>query len=97
VSGIKPADQLLTVKEVADLLRLAPSTVFDAAARGDLPCVRLWKGRRKSLLRFRREQIERLMNEGMTPRNQETGPGKPTPSQEPRVTTPKPSSYRRTR
>ena len=55
------AEQLLTAKEVADLLRLAPSTVFDAAARGDLPCVRLWRGRRKSVLRFRRSDIESLM------------------------------------
>ncbi len=52
---------LLTAKEVADLLRLAPSTVFDAAARGDLPCVRLWRGRRKSLLRFVRSDIEALI------------------------------------
>ena len=61
MSGKEGAEQLLTAKEVADLLRLAPSTVFDAAARGDLPCVRLWRGRRKSLLRFRRADIEALI------------------------------------
>jgi excisionase family DNA binding protein len=61
MSGHELREQLLTAKEVADLLRLSPSTVFDAAARGDLPCVRLWRGRRKSLLRFRRSDIERLL------------------------------------
>ena len=57
-------EQLLTAKEVADLVRLSPSTVFDAAARGDLPCVRLWRGRRKSVVRFRRSDIERLIEVG---------------------------------
>ena len=66
MSGKESQEQLLTAKEVADLLRLAPSTVFDAAARGDLPCVRLWRGRRKSLLRFRRDEIEAFISRGST-------------------------------
>jgi excisionase family DNA binding protein len=53
--------QLLTSEEVADLLRLKPQTVRDAAWRGKLPCVRLWSGKKKSLLRFHREDIEALI------------------------------------
>jgi len=64
MSNKEPMGELLTAKEVADLLRLAASTVFDAAARGDLPCVRLWRGRRKTLVRFRRSEIEELMRRG---------------------------------
>ena len=64
MSGKEATEQLLTAKEVADLLRLAPSTVFDAAARGNLPCVRLWRGRRKSVLRFRRSDLEELIRRG---------------------------------
>ena len=52
---------LLTAKEVAEILRVAPSTIYGAAARGDIPCVRPWHGRRKSLLRFRRRDIEALI------------------------------------
>jgi excisionase family DNA binding protein len=54
-------EQLLTAKEVAGLLRVAPSTIYSAAARGDLPCLRPWRGRRKSLLRFRSADIEALI------------------------------------
>ena len=51
-----PSDQ------VAELLQLRPQTVRDAAWRGKLPCVRLWRGKKKTLLRFRRADIERLIN-----------------------------------
>lgn len=35
------ADRLWTVPEVADFLRLHPKTIYDMAARGDLPCLRI--------------------------------------------------------
>jgi excisionase family DNA binding protein len=54
---------LLTVEEVAALLRLKPSSIYDAAARGRLPAVRLWTGRRRSVVRFRRADIERFIAE----------------------------------
>ena len=60
-------EYLLTAKEVASRLRLAPSTVFDAAARGDIPCVRLWRGRRKSLLRLRSSDIEGMVRSSSLP------------------------------
>ena len=65
-----PADSmfpLLTAGEVATQLRLKPSTIYEAAADGRIPCVRLWKGRRKSLIRFRREDIDRLVRERTFP------------------------------
>lgn len=56
-------DQLLTADDVANLLQLKPQTIRDAAWRGKLPCVRLWTGKKKTLLRFRREDIDRFINE----------------------------------
>jgi excisionase family DNA binding protein len=53
--------ELLTVSEVCDLLRIRASTCYAAAEDGRLPCVRLWRGRRKSLLRFRRTDIESMI------------------------------------
>ena len=53
---------LLTAEEVARILRLKPATIYEAAARGRIPSVRLWKGRRKTLIRFRREDIEQLID-----------------------------------
>ncbi len=50
-------EPLLTPEQVANLLSVKPQTVRDAVWRGKLPCVRLWTGRRKSLIRFRREDI----------------------------------------
>ena len=54
---------LLTAREVAELLNLKAVTVYAAAADGRLPHVRLWQGKRKSLLRFRRRDIERMIQE----------------------------------
>ena len=56
-------EPLLTPNQVAALLSVQPSTVYAAAACGRIPCVRLWKGRRRTLLRFRRQDIERLIQE----------------------------------
>ena len=56
-------EQLLTVEQVAGILRLKPSTVYDAAAEGRIPCVRLWKGRRKAVVRFRRSELEQFIAE----------------------------------
>ena len=54
---------LLTAADVAALLSVRPQTVRDAAWRGKLPFVRVWGGKKRSLLRFRREDIERLVAE----------------------------------
>ena len=60
-------DSLLTSEQVADLLQVKPQTVRDAAWRGKLPCVRLWSGSKKTLLRFRLDEIKRLIEERSHP------------------------------
>lgn len=58
---------LLTAEQVARLLNIKPSTVYDGVARGRIPVVRLWKGRKRPLLRFRPEDIDRLIAERCVP------------------------------
>ena len=58
------AHDLLLPREVAAMLRLKVNSVYAAAASGKLPVVRLWRGRRKSLLRFKRSDIEELIRHG---------------------------------
>jgi excisionase family DNA binding protein len=53
--------QLLTVEEVSHLLRIKPATVYEAAASGRIPCVKLWRGRRKALVRFRLSDIQEFI------------------------------------
>jgi len=67
------ASRLLTAEEVAQILRLKPATVYEAASVGRIPCVRLWKGRRKTLVRFLAEDIDRIIRERTVPttRNKE--------------------------
>ncbi len=57
---------LLTAEEVGQLLRLKAATVYEAAADGRIPCVRLWKGRRKALIRFRKSDIDNLLQKQRT-------------------------------
>lgn len=56
-------EPLITAEDVARLLNVKPSTVYDAVARGRIPAVRLWEGTRRPLLRFRRRDIDRLIRE----------------------------------
>ena len=60
---LEDAAELMTATEVADRLRVKPATVYEAANNGRLPCIRLWRGRRRTLLRFRRDHIERLIKD----------------------------------
>lgn len=57
-------DDLMVAEEVAHVLRLKPATVYQAAADGRIPCVRLWEGRRRAVIRFRRSDIEKLLRDG---------------------------------
>jgi len=52
---------LLTAGEVAEILNIEKATVYEAVAKGRLPAVRLWRGRRRSLIRFRRDDIEQFI------------------------------------
>jgi len=54
-AGLK---KLLTVKEVMDLLGVSRSWLYDAAARGALPCIRLG-----GMLRFDPEQLEQWLRQ----------------------------------
>ena len=60
-------DKLLKAMDVAALLNLKRSTVYDLARRGLIPYVILATGKRRSLIRFRREDIERLIEERSRP------------------------------
>ena len=64
---------LLTAVEVAGLLHVRPATVYAAAARGEIPCIRLWEGRRRALIRFRPEDIARLIQERTLPKGSQEG------------------------
>ncbi len=57
---IDESDQLLTKQEVADWLRVDLNTVDRMRERGELPTVRV--GQR--LVRFRRSDVLRLLEEG---------------------------------
>lgn len=51
-------DRLLTVREIASWLNMAPKTVYEWAAAGRIPCLRLG-GR----LRFEASEISRWLGE----------------------------------
>lgn len=55
------ADELISTEDVAQRLGVKPSTVRAGVKKGLIPAVILWKGRRRSLVRFREEDIERLI------------------------------------
>lgn len=56
-------ETLLRAQEVAKILSVRPSTVYDLAHRGVLRCVRIAQGKRRSLIRFRPSDLERLLKE----------------------------------
>ena len=58
-------DQYLTARQVSELFQLKIKTVYAAAADGRLPSVCLWKGKRKSVIRSPRSEIERLLKKRM--------------------------------
>ena len=58
---------LLTAEQVAQILQVKPQTIRDAAWRGKRPCVKLWAGKRKSLLRFKRSEIRELIHDRSVP------------------------------
>ena len=56
-----PIVPLLDANEVSQILNIKKSTLYEAVARGRLPAVRLWRGRRRTLIRFRRSDIEEFI------------------------------------
>jgi len=61
-------DTLLDARTVARWLGVAVATVYDQATRGVLQVVKLWNGKRRTLMRFRREDVEAFI------RNRTAGP-----------------------
>ena len=60
-------DDLLTAPEVADRPRGKVSTVYAAAKRRAIPHTRVWQSGRRALVRFRRADIDRLIQEKSLP------------------------------
>ena len=64
-------EPLLDAQVVAKWLDVAVTTVYEQAARGVLPHVRLWKGTRRTLIRFRKGDVERFIRDrAVKPRGQ---------------------------
>ena len=57
------SEPLLTAVEVARILKVKPVTVLAAAADGRVPCVRVWQGKTRSLVRFRRADIDAIVSD----------------------------------
>ena len=72
-------ERLLTSEEVAEILRLKPQTIRDAAWRGKIACVRLWSGERKTLLRFKPSDIKKLIEIRSVPARRTDDPRAPNP------------------
>jgi excisionase family DNA binding protein len=58
------ADELLTVAEVAAMLKLNPQTIRNWIDRGELPCVRIGPRR----VRIKRSDFDQLIQAGYTGR-----------------------------
>ena len=56
-------DALLIVPEVAEILRVRPTTVYSLVARDILPHVRIAQGKRRALIRFRRADVETFLEQ----------------------------------
>ncbi len=53
--------KLYTPEEVAEFLKVAPSTVYNWVQTGKIECYVLSRGKRKSTVRFDNQQIQRFM------------------------------------
>ncbi len=56
-------ERLLHAREIATMLNVRPSTVYALCRRGELVHIRLSQGRRRPLIRFSRESIDRFLRE----------------------------------
>lgn len=58
---------LLTVEEAAELLRIQSTTVYDWAAKGLLPHIRILAGTRRPVIRFRETELESFLQQKSVP------------------------------
>jgi excisionase family DNA binding protein len=63
VKNLDRSNDLIDAAEVAVWLGVALSTVYDQATRGVIPHVRLWRRSRRTLIRFRRGDIETFVRD----------------------------------
>ena len=63
----EPLEELMTVSQVARLCRLKPATVYSAVSRNLIPAVVLWKGKRRRVVRFRRQDVEEFIRDRTVP------------------------------
>ena len=59
-------ERLLTAPEVAVLLRLGKSTIYEMSRRGELPSVVLRRGRGRSIRRWLRDDIDAFIRSSRT-------------------------------
>jgi excisionase family DNA binding protein len=72
VANLPPLVPMMSVEDVAVLLRLSPRSVCRLAIEGSIPAVRISSERKqRSLLRFRRDEIERIVMGGAPPAQQQ--------------------------
>jgi excisionase family DNA binding protein len=64
-------DSLLRAGDVARILNIRPSTVYDLAHRGILQHIRITQGSRRCLIRFRVSDIDQLLRERTLPAQDE--------------------------
>lgn len=74
--------KLLTPKEVSQMFQLSLSTVSRMASAGQIPHIVLKAGRRKKVIRFKSEQVERWLAERTLGSVRETS-GEPKGSRKP--------------
>jgi excisionase family DNA binding protein len=60
-------DALLTVGEVADILRLTPEAVYAITRRGKLPCLAFDTGRKRPVRRWRRSDVRAYIERSLRP------------------------------
>lgn len=61
------SESLISIEDVARRLGIRPSTVRAGVKRGVIPAIVLWQGKRRSLVRFRAEDIEQLIRDRVVP------------------------------
>ena len=64
-------ETLLRAKQVAEILNIRVSTVYALAHRGAIPYVRVAKGSRRPLIRFRASDLEKLLTTHTIPPSEE--------------------------
>jgi len=60
---VKTMERLLHARDIAAILNVRPSTVYALCRRGELVHIRLSEGRRRPLIRFSREDVERFLRD----------------------------------